>query len=197
MKKILSLVVLLFAATIGFVNAQTSAGNMMLGGGISFSTTSYEASSDVEDSYISFSPSFGYFVADNFVVGAGLSILNSVEDNGFNRTEWSSFGFGPFVRYYKFTSNDKFAFYGQASLLFESGKQDATPGGEVKTGATTFAVSPGFAYFFNEHWAVELQLAGFIVNSSDPNKDTDNNRSTDVIFSIESFNPTLGLRFHF
>lgn len=197
MKKVTILFLLLTALIITSANAQTSQGNMMVGGTLSLSSTSYQSNSDVGSSNITFAPGFGYFVADNLVVGANLLIGSSTTDTGVNKTETTNLGFGPFARYYKFTSNDKFAFYGQASLTLASEKTDVTPGGETKASSTTFAISPGFAYFFNEHWALDFNIRGFEIKSTDPNKDADNDKNTAVVFNVSSFSPSLGFRYHF
>ncbi|MBT1696743.1 outer membrane beta-barrel protein [Fulvivirgaceae bacterium PWU4] len=197
MKKVTILFLLMSALVITSVNAQTSQGNMMVGGTLSLYTTSYQGNSDLEESGTTFSPSFGYFVTDNLAVGASLGFSSSTDDNGVSKTERSSFSFGPFARYYKFTSNDKFAFFGQASFTIGSGKTDITPGGETKTGTTTFAISPGFAYFFNEHWALDFAISGFAIQSYDPNKDADDDKNTTILFGVSSFSPTLGFRYHF
>lgn len=170
---------------------------MMVGGTLSLSSTSYQSNSDLGSSGITFSPGFGYFVADNLVVGANLGIGSSTTDTGLTKTQTTDLSFGPFARYYKFTSNDKFAFYGQASLTLASSKRDETPGDELKSGSTTFAISPGFSYFFNEHWALDFNIRGFEIKSSDPNKDADDDKSTSVVFNVSSFSPTLGFRYHF
>ena len=197
MKKVTFLFLLLSAFVITSVKAQTSQGNMMVGGTLSLSTTSYQSNSDFETSSTTFSPGFGYFVADNLAVGADLLFSSGTTDNGVNKTETNDFAFGPFARYYKYTSNDKFAFYGQAKFTYGTGKTDVTPGGETKTATTTFAISPGFAYFFNEHWALDFSIRGLEVRSHDPNRDGNDDKQTTITFNVSSFSPSLGFRYHF
>jgi hypothetical protein len=195
MKKI---TLVLFASFITLsLSAQTSSGNMMIGGNLSFSSRGLESNSDYQDSEINFSPSFGYFVSDNFAVGASLSLGSGTEDDGDTKTVRSSFGFGPFARYYKFTSNENFAFFGQAQFLYSSGRVDDTPGGETRSQAITFSIAPGFSYFFTEHWALDLSITGLVIQSYDPNKDTPDNKSATIQFGLSSFSPNLGFRYHF
>jgi outer membrane protein len=111
MKKVTFLFLLLSALVISSVSAQTSHGNMMVGGALSFSTTSYQGNSDLGNSSTTFSPGFGYFVIDNLAVGANIGFSGSTNDTGGTKTERTSFSFGPFARYYKFTSNENFAFF--------------------------------------------------------------------------------------
>lgn len=198
MKKVTFLFALMSALVITSANAQTSQGNMMVGGTLSFSNTSQEGSSDAGSSSTTFSPSFGYFVIDNLAVGANIGFTSGTTDTGATKTEANTFSFGPFARYYKFTSNDKFAFFGQASLTLSSTKTETTPpGNEVKNGSTTFAISPGFAYFFNEHWALDFSITGLSIRSNDPNKDADDDKTTTIQFNISSLSPQLGFRYHF
>lgn len=195
MKKVVLILVAIVAVT--QLKAQTSAGNMMVGGNLSFSSTSFQGSSDDQDSFVGFAPQFGYFVSDNLAVGALVGLSSSTNDTGANKTVTNSFAFGPFARYYKFTSNENFAFFGHAQFTFGSGKTDLTPGGEVKRQSIAFQVSPGFAYFFTKHWALDLSLRGLVIESYDPNKDNDNDKETTIEFGLSSFSPEIGIRYHF
>jgi outer membrane protein len=196
MKRILTIILSLgaFAST---VHAQTSQGSLLLGGGVSFSSTSYQANDDAKDSNIGVVGQVGYFVSDNFAVGGIVALSNDKVDRGATKAITKNFGIGPFARFYKFTSNDKFAFYAQGSILFGTEKVDNTPGADQKSSSIDFAIAPGFAYFFNQHWAMELQLQGLVVNSSDPNKDVNDDKVTTVSFGVESFNPSVGIKYHF
>jgi outer membrane protein len=197
MKKVTFLFLLLSVFVVSRTSAQISKGNMMVGGTLSLYTTSLEGNSDYESSGTEFSPSFGYFIADKLAVGGELTFIAATNDNGANKTETTYFGFAPFARYYKVTSNENFAFFAQARLRFLSGKIDTTPGGETKSSRTTFAISPGFAYFFNKHWAVDFSIAGLVIDSSDPDKDADNNKTTTIQFGLSSLSPSLGFKYHF
>jgi outer membrane protein len=197
MKKTITVICLLFTVTVGYVKAQTSAGNMMVGGGFSIESESQQSNSDVGSSSVTFTPNFGYFIADGFALGLSLNIGSSTVDEGADKTKYSTLAVGPYARYYKFTSNENFAFFGQATFLVGSTNVDVTPGGERKGSFVQFAISPGFSYFFNKHWALDLQLQGLVVTSEDPNKDNDDDKYSSVSFGLNSFNPTLGFRYHF
>lgn len=69
--------------------AQTEKGDFLVGGSLGFQTTS-------GNSNIIIAPNLGYFIKNNFAVGANLSIL-SVKQNIQKITE---FELGPFARYY-------------------------------------------------------------------------------------------------
>jgi outer membrane protein len=194
MKKIL--VMLAFVSTAFFVQAQTTSGQMMIGGSLAFSSVNYDNNNGSDYSSFTLAPSFGYFVKDNFVVGASLSLGNSKSGTGAGQTTTSSFGVGPFARFYKFTSSEHFAFFGHAGLSFGNSKSENGNVITDKSNSISFAIAPGFAYFFNEHWAAELSIAGFRIQNSKSDNFPGNDR-TSVTFDVSSFNPSLGLRYHF
>jgi outer membrane protein len=196
MKRTIALVAFFIIVT-GYAHAQTSAGNMMVGGALRIYSSGEQSNDDYDYSEFQFAPSFGYFISDNFAIGLNLAIATRKQDNGFALTKYTDFSAGPFARYYKFTSNEQFAFFAQASINFGTGTIDVTPGGETKTSSLNFNVSPGFAYFFNNHWAAELSFSGLSVGSYDPNKDVDDDKNTYVVFDIRSFSPSIGARYHF
>lgn len=186
-----------FLFTTIFVHAQTSSGNMMVGGSIGFSSVAREGGSVNDASSFTFAPSFGYFISDNLAIGTSLTFSSNRTGTGSAKTVSSSFGVGPFARYYKFTGNENFAIFGQAGLSFASGKTDPAFGNVTKNNSITFSLFPGAAYFFNEHWAMELAITGFVISSSDPNTTNNDDKVTRVDFSLHSFSPSLGLRYHF
>jgi hypothetical protein len=195
MNKSLLVFALVIATTVAY--AQTSAGNMMAGGSIEFNSYSGEGGSPNDASSFTFSPSFGYFISDNFAVGTSLTLGSSRSGTGAGKTTSSEFGIGPFARYYKYTSNENLAIFGQAGLNFETGKSDPSFGAVRHSSAISFSISPGAAYFFNEHWAAEVTITGFRISSSDPDTDNDGDKTTSVAFILSSFSPTLGFRYHF
>jgi outer membrane protein len=176
--------------------AQTAAGNMMAGGSFKYTSTSFNGGDNKENELI-FAPSFGYFIADNFAIGGEIGISSFSEDVGAENVKSSTFAIGPFARYYKYTSNEDFAFFAQASFAFGSGKRELTGGGDVKRSFFIFDVSPGFSYFFTDHWALDFSLSLLNIRSEDPNKDADDDNVTRVEFGVESFSPSLGFRYHF
>jgi len=191
--------ILLFALVIvsNWVKAQTSAGSMMVGGGIEFRSVSREGGSLNDGSSFTFSPSFGYFITDNLAVGTSLTLGSERTGTGDAKTVTTSFGVGPFVRYYKFTSNESLAIFGQAGISIGSGKTDPAFGGVSRNNFLAFSVFPGAAYFFNEHWAAELSITGFLISTTDPNTSNNDDKTTRVEFGLSSLSPSLGFRYHF
>ncbi|HSI74863.1 MAG TPA: hypothetical protein VK957_03160 [Lunatimonas sp.] len=121
MKKINIVTVLLLLINLGFVNAQTDKGRMLLGASsdlglsgaglvdIGYSSTKLklDGASYVEDNSskitnISLLPKFGYFVADNLALGLDVAFATARLKGGNSNTESNSrlLSTGPFIRYY-------------------------------------------------------------------------------------------------
>lgn len=173
--------------------AQTTTGNMMIGGSFSINSGNQETTGDdVKTSSFSITPTLGYFVADNLAVGVNVGFNSNTY---FNEDKQTSFNVGPFVRYYKFIADDKFAFVADAGFNVGSGTYDSELFGERKFSNFNIYVSPGFAYFFSPKWSLDFQLSGISYNSSDPDKDNDDDKSNSFEFGLSSFNPSLGFRY--
>jgi len=69
---------------------------------------------------------------------------------------------------------------------------------DIKGKEFEFDVAPGFAYFFNAHWALELGIRGIAFGTSDPDTDTDDDETKYVHIGLDSLSrSTLGIRYHF
>lgn len=191
MKRLFFTMLLVNAALI--TKAQTSAGTIMIGGSVGFNSNTQEtAGDDLKSSTFSISPSAGYFLSDNFALGLEFGFSSTKFSNDDKLT---SLNVGPFARYYKFIVEEKFAFYGEAGFSFGSGKYDPDGGNEAKSSSFGLNISPGFAYFFSNKWALDFQLQGISYSSNDPNKDNDNDKQSSFTFGVSSFNPSLGFRY--
>lgn len=193
---------IIFLCLLSFTGfTQIVKGTKAVGGGITYSKTTQPGYlGDGEDSQSSFEfiPSIGYFVSDGILVGINLGFSSGKTDSFGSETKSSGFAAGPFARYYKQTSNENFAVYGQFSFLYGSGKDTDSSNQETKTSAMDIALSPGLVYFVNEHWAIELGFRGIGYYSSDPDKDVDDNTVKTFDVGLNSFLPaSLGFRFHF
>lgn len=181
------------------VKAQLSQGTLAIGGGISYTSEKTEFSGDeVESNSFSFTPSIGFFASDNLIVGinGSLSTSKGYSDEFDIEVKTFNIGIGPFVRSYIPTSNDKFAFYVEGGVQYVSSKIEAVDDdGELKSTGFGVNVSPGFTYFLNEHWGLDLQLQG-IQYVSAKNDDLDIKTSS-FTFGVDSFNPTLGFKYYF
>jgi outer membrane protein len=196
MKNVLPVIALMIAFIVES-NAQTTQGHLSIGGSIGVTNTKEETNGeDIRTTQFRFQPSAGYFVIDNLMVGLNLNLTAQKSDDGFGGDDKvNSFSVGPFARYYKFTSNERFAFFGELGTQFGTATNRPDGGNERKSSSFSIYLSPGFSYFFTENWALDLTLAGISYNSFDPNKDTDNDKRTFLNFGASSFSPSLGVRF--
>lgn len=140
MKNRFQLVILTLAMGISFnLSAQTvNAGTWMIGGSAGFSSQKIK-NADASTTYLNLNPTLGYFVADDW--GVGLSInFNSTSYDGESD---SSFGLGPFVRYY-FTD----PIYLKVGLDLDLDKG----------GGTLFTAAVGYSWFISSDMAVEPNL---------------------------------------
>jgi len=198
MKKIMyAILAMMFIAPAAW--AQTTQGSKSIGGGFEYYSNKQEniyGNYDYESSSFEIMPQVGYFIIDNLEVGVLLNYTSG--KSGYTQldpTKNSSFSVGPFARYYKFTSNERFAFTGTFSVSFGSGKTTYPSSSESKTGNMGVFISPGFTYFLSEKWGLDFQLQGIGFSSNDPNKDVDDDNSKTITFGVSSFTPSIGFRF--
>lgn len=141
MKKVvlaLTLLVATFAAT-----AQTEKKTILLGGNLSFNST------ESVNSFMA-NPNIGVFVANNLAVGAELSLYTS--------EGYTSWGAGPFARYY-FGQQTKGKPYLGASLLVGGADESDTEVG--------FGAHAGYAFFLNKSIALQLGVQYNRINDMD------------------------------
>jgi outer membrane protein len=175
--------------------SQTQSGGMMVGANLSYYSINYK-DSDSKNTYSSFSPSFGYFISDNFCVGLKVATSRNTSTTTTTSSGSSNFAVGPFARYYKFTSNESFAFFVEGGITFLSRRVEPMTGPDQKGSGFAFQISPGFSYFFTKHWSAELAFRGLRI-SSDNIDNSGGADYTQVDFGIESFTPSLGVRYYF
>ena len=141
--------------------AQTDRGRLMAGGSFNFKFPSRDEG-DVRRSNLTGTPSIGFFVADNVVLGFGIPITSSREQNDRDRTirRNSSVAFAPFGRYYFGAANIKP--FLEARFGFQRFRNYASgPGGvfESTDNALFGGMGGGIAFFLNEHVALEPKLS--------------------------------------
>jgi hypothetical protein len=123
MKKHLTLIALLFAAT---VNAQIEKKSVLLGTDLSYISTKEEGSRSTSEFH--FAPFVGYFPVDGFVLGVQAEYTESSDEGSSTAYYYSSsavqkenvLGIGPLFRYYTFFG-DKFCLQNALSLYALSG----------------------------------------------------------------------------
>jgi len=176
--------------------AQTEQGKFLIGGQVGFQTSKQK---DTDSKFNSFSinPTAGYFVSDNWAVGAGIGYSWSNRDNGMEeefKTNW--FNVSPFVRNY--IGEGQLKFFSQLSVPMAWGKQSVERlAGTTETKFERYGVelAPGFAYFPVSNVGIELKVRGLYFESQkDKTNDVTNNTFG---LDVNSLAPTLGVQFYF
>ena len=183
MNKLFTLVLL--GLTSSITHAQTTPltkGRGLLSGSIGYHSDKYRGS-DSQDLF-NFTPTVGYFVADNLALGlnGNLQLL------GGNSTYYgqTTYFVGPFARYYRFVGGgDKFALYGQGNVGYSHSSSDYE-----RYNQGYVAIMPGLAFFPIPRFGLEASLRGLSYSSNF--KDT---HSFDFGFSLQ--NIQFGAAYYF
>lgn len=172
-KRLLLILPLLLLSFSGF--AQLQKGNKILGGTLSYSTSTSNSGDigvfgdDTKTKSFVINPTLGFFVSDRTVVGLIFNISSySREANRSSggESEYNSdqFGFGPFVRRY-FPVKEWVAFYGQADLGYSFGEVEQTYspyntelGHKFKNKSLNLSTSLGLAFFPTKWMSVDLAI---------------------------------------
>ena len=141
MKKNVFSVMLVFLACGFAATAQTEKGNWLVGGDVKLNTAN-------KNTTIAFSPSAGYFIANNLAVGANvLFSYTKVND-----AKTTSIGAGPFARYYFGTMNIRPFVFGDVNFVSTKTKVNSTA--TTSTGSS-YDLGAGLAAFINRNVAIE------------------------------------------
>ena len=130
-------------------NAQTEKGGWMVGA--QAANISYNTNAEVLN--LNLTPQAGYFVSDNFAVGASLALnVLSVPGAGGANTTWS---IGPFARAY-FAGTEKSKFFAQANAGL----------GDIGTTVYNLGAGVGYTYFFTKNVGLETGLGYDYMNAT-------------------------------
>jgi len=168
--------------TSSFAHAQTTPltkGRGLLSGSIGY------RSGDLGDggnlNLFNFTPSVGYFVADNLAIGLNGDLLLQGGTASYDRQ--NMYSVGPFARYYRFVGgSDKFALYGQGSLGYRHYSGGADLG--------YVAITPGLAFFPIPRFGLEASLRGLSYSGNF-------NRQYNFDFGFGLQNIQLGAAYYF
>ena len=201
MKKIFFLS--LFCASAGVSDAQTpiKAGTVQLGGSISYyqqhSEVTNAPSQNGDSQGFAISPSVGYFVANNLVVGINFGYSSAKTTNNNSSVPYSieqrnhSIAIGPFVEYYQMLT-EQFGLTGTLGINYVhstfngSGNNNNTE--SVGKGFYT-GLTPGLVFFPISKLGIGASFGGLGYNHSNSKQDGD--ASTEVTSS--SFSAIFGL----
>lgn len=197
-------------------SAQTGKKRALLGGNVSFSTST-EHSNSIQLHSFAIGPRVGYFLGNNFAIGMeanyNLSKLDGewydyfdtetgFIERGFGFRE-ENFGISPFVRQY-LTVKNNFSVFAQGSVTFQinSYKHIDDTGYLYRTDYNFkgfgSSLSVGFAYFPSQKWGIEFSFP-FInyFNQRNVNADYHFKNSNDFQTVADNFIPSIGVNFHF
>jgi hypothetical protein len=142
MKKLISASLLIALFTTA--NAQTEKEDWMVGGGLRLNTSD-------NNTQIAFQPNAGIFVVNNLAVGANISLDYTKAGN----TKTTSFGIGPFTRYYFTRANVRPLLH--ASLNYLSSKVK-TPLISSTNNGLNFFLGGGAAIFVSDQVSLDVLL---------------------------------------
>ncbi|HIX55256.1 MAG TPA: outer membrane beta-barrel protein [Candidatus Sphingobacterium stercoripullorum] len=177
--------------------AQTQQGDVLLGGQVGFSTTNIKDSDNKAHSF-QIAPQFGYFVSDNLVLGAGVGYAWEKDEQ--SKDDYSTsdlIGVAPFARNYYGYGDVKF--YSQLTVPMAWGNNKVD--GEKVNSIANYGVelAPGIAYFPTSRIGIDFKVRGLYFNSSTSKDAETGDKTTANAFGLDasSFNPTVGVSFHF
>jgi len=149
MKKLSILLFALLTCSIA-ATAQTSKGNVMIGGHFMLNIPTDDDNG--ADIVLSTKPAAGYFFADNAVLGLSIPISGTSGDGYSN----STMGLVPFFRYY-FSSGNLYFFPEVGVGMVRYGSSRDTNEGRVSNSRSEAAGSlgVGMAYFLTDHVSIE------------------------------------------
>jgi hypothetical protein len=148
-----------------YAEAQIERGKILASGSLGFSAQNYKevydgtTEGETKRTNLWFSPKGGYFITDAIVVGAGISISSATtkfdDDDKYKST---SISFVPFARYYLPQGLFGHLEFGPGNSkdkwLYDDGDEE-----EYKYTSFTWSVGAGYAYFLNDHVAVEPMVS--------------------------------------
>ncbi|QKZ14515.1 outer membrane beta-barrel protein [Spirosoma sp. KUDC1026] len=182
--KRLVLIVLLFGTITSVVNAQTEQGRWQVGAQVG--NFSYQSQNGTKNFSGSISPSAGYFVIDNLLVGTGVPLSYSAfrfptAIAPFAKSISTGYGLSPFARYYVGKTQLKpYAelAYSYSRSINKQTQEDVTGQLSERTSlasSTNLTPTVGVAYFFTNNVALNAGLSYNIQASKTEACDVNNN----------------------
>lgn len=159
MKKIVTAIAFVLLCSGAY--AQFNQGRILAGGSVGFQSQTVKrevnGASNTAGKYnqINFNPKVGYFVIDNLAVGLGVDLASATfkAEGSNNKNTQSAFTVTPFVRYYL---DMGLFFQGQVGFGNQKDKTVAdNTTTTTKNNVLDWALGVGYAYFLNDHVAIE------------------------------------------
>ena len=142
MKKIITATLLITLFTTA--NAQTEKGDWMVGGGLRLNTSD-------NNTEIAFEPNAGIFIINNLAFGGNIALDYTKSGD----TKYTSFGIGPFVRYYFTNANVRPILHGKFDYLSTKVK---VPGSSSTNTGFNFFLGGGAAIFVSDQVSLDVVL---------------------------------------
>jgi hypothetical protein len=142
MKKIIT--VTLFIVLFTKANAQTERGDWMIGGGLRLNTSK-------NNTEIAFEPNAGIFIINNLAVGGNIALDYTKAGD----TKTTSFGIGPFLRWYFTNANARPLL--QVNTNYLSSKV-SIPGSSSTNNGLNFFLGGGAAIFVSDQVSLDILL---------------------------------------
>ncbi|MVM39057.1 outer membrane beta-barrel protein [Spirosoma sp. HMF3257] len=139
----------LFIAGVSSTMAQTEKGNRLMGVNVANIVIPTEGHSTI----VSLQPTYGWFVSQGLVVGAGIPFLYLGSDN----TKLTQIGLSPFLRYYFGPSQVK-PFLGTSVGVVNTSVSNNGSNSASSTDVI-YSVTGGVAFFLNRHVSFDAALA--------------------------------------
>jgi len=223
----------IFTLTAFSANAQIGKGSVQIGANLGFTVTNTDQNQvgqtallgSGSTSSLVISPSAGYFLANNFVLGiAGGDTRTETNNSNTNPAGYTntssvisnSFSIGPYARYY-FKLGEKAAVFTQLSLAYasNSGSTATTNNNPIDVGSTlstssgqslTITLQPGFSYFISNRFTLEAMIGSFYyagttsTNTPDPSNATQNaaltTNTSKLNFNLTSTSVLFGFKYY-
>ncbi len=136
-------------ALAGFIvaNAQTEQGDWMVGGNFRLNTSD-------KNTEIVFTPNAGIFVVDNLAIGGNFSLSHTKSGNN----KYTSFGVGPFARYYFTTASQTVRPIIHGSFNYLSTKNKIANVATSTNTGTNFFIGGGAAAFISNSVSIDAVM---------------------------------------
>lgn len=145
------------------INGQVTKNNWLVGGNINFSSSKYRGDATVNQnrSTILIGPKIGYFILDKFATGLLLNYQNDkTKSPGTSSPSQnvSSFGIGPFLRYYFLKPGQIANIFFETSYQYGTSKSNTGNGNISKYNTNNFSFSGGPVVYFNTTVGIEFTI---------------------------------------
>ena len=156
MKKLFILGAFLLTGSMAF--AQLDQGTMRLGLDLGFSSTSNDANDDKSSSF-NVGPDFGYFIADNLEVMAGIDFMSGTDEVATVEFKNSGMNINLGIRKY-FAVADDFAPWAAFGIGIGSGKSEIDGTSVAEMSSLMLGVTLGATYFVSDNIGITASLGG-------------------------------------